>query len=192
MITASSKLRKRTKSKKRQSKKPVTIHKSKKGFLTKLIGVLVTTYCIFAAFPTFYSRVWLSPSVSINPNDPFANRFEVSNTGSFAVYNIRIKAKFSGQFGMNTFNNINVAAKPEIIPELEPGQHPVQWIPVTFNIPIRETYKFDLRLEITFTPSFVWWHRTLHQRFVTIRSKDGHFQWLEYPYEEPTNDSKKD
>ncbi|MGA7563057.1 MAG: hypothetical protein WBW55_07645 [Desulfobaccales bacterium] len=182
---ANSKGRKRPRARKLHRKMAIPTRQSKKWFLTKTVGFLVTMYFLLAAFPTFYSRVWVSPSVSINPNDPFATRFEVSNTGSFAVYNTRLKAKFSGQLGMNTFNNINVEAKPEIIPELEPGQHPVQWIPVIFNMPSRETDKFDLRLEITFKPSFVWWNRTLHQRFVTIRTKDGQFRWTEYPYDSP-------
>jgi hypothetical protein len=185
---ANSQQHKRTKSKKIRSIKPVTIQKTKKQFLTKtraLIGGIVTIYCIFAAFPTFYSRVWLSPSVSINPNDPFATRFEVSNIGSFSVYNVHIKAEFSATIATNTFNRERLSAKPDIIPELEPGQRPVLWIPVIANIPCNENDKVDLRLEITFRPSFVWWHRTLHQRFVTIRTQGGLFKWTEYSYNSP-------
>ena len=98
------------------------------------------------------------------------------------------KAKFSGQLGMNTFNNINVEAKPEIIPELEPGQHPVQWIPVIFNMPSREKQiNLIYVLKSTFKPSFVWWNRTLHQRFIVRQfdTKDGQFRWTEYPYDSP-------
>ncbi len=185
---ANSRQHKRTKSKKRSSRKPIAIQIPRRKFLTKtrgLIGGIVTIYCIFAAFPTFYSRVWLSPSISINPNDPFATRFEVSNTGSFSVYNVHINAEISGTMSTNTFDKMGFSAKPDIIPELEPGQHPVQWVPIIMNIPLNEKDKYDLRLEITFRPSFVWWHRTLHQRFITIRSTNGQFRWTEYPYGSP-------
>jgi hypothetical protein len=159
-----------------------------------------------SAVTIFVPRVNISPTQTFDPPTPFSVRFEVQNGGFFDVHDVHLTARVNGRVGgivvgKGQEKDTNLAAfmqrHPEkygpvlgLLPEMEPsfiskigpGHKPASWMNITLlKVKTREGDVLDAVVSASFRPSFAWWHRTTTQRFISIRSQDGSFGWVEAP-----------
>lgn len=172
------------------------------------VGIVALPLAWLSAVTIFVPRVNISPTQTFDPPTPFSVRFEVQNDGFFDVYDVNLSARVNGRvggmvFGKGQKNDTNLATmmerhpeiygpildlapgmEPSFISKIEPGHKPACWMNITLmKVKTREGDGLDAVVAVSFRPSFAWWHKTIKQRFISIRSQDGSFGWVEVPLE---------
>jgi hypothetical protein len=124
----------------------------------------------------------VSPIATLDPSDPFATKFSVSNEGSLAIKDVRLsclanaKAKTAegGRMEMmdstSYMGNIgNLAANDKATARCN------------IRIKINEWLTGDMLVTVEYSPSFYPWRQTRKFRFVGERGSDDVLHWFQQP-----------
>jgi hypothetical protein len=123
----------------------------------------------------------ISASDTLNPQEPFATKFDVKNESLFKVQNITFKYKprdivFTGGGSVVSkggFLNWN----KEPIPFLESGETTSLLLPKPpYSSPVA---KADIELHVSYRPAFLPFEKHKAKRFVTSVASDGSLHWME-------------
>jgi hypothetical protein len=144
-----------------------------------LIGgaaVLVTLSGGLALFP----RISVSSAASLEPHNPFATVFIISNDGYFSIHDATFRCVI---LNAEDESHARVIAPQGIqptnlnIPEIGAGEkstHACPW-PFKFETPMLSA---DLIFLVSYRPSLIPWRQEKAFRFGTAKNKDGQLIWL--------------
>ena len=148
-------------------------------------------YVAFALVSWAASLMIFKPVVGIdvfsNRDDASAVRLQVANNSTFSIYNVRTRAILTGTFYGVRYNNVGRIGKPNIVPEIESGTKPAQFVLSFRDLPLelpfgpmRDTDQMKMNVVTTFRASFTWWDTKRERPFVAMRVRDG-VEWVEIP-----------
>lgn len=121
-------------------------------------------------------------SISLDDSNPFKVRFVFVNSGSTSAHKVIYRCwtqhtQITGWrfFAVSTFE---VGMPHLAAEEVEPGE-PVD--AQCYNDVAATVLKSELRLQLTYRPSFVFWTKAKMFRFVFMRTSDGKTHWIPEP-----------
>ena len=153
----------------------------------KLIVATSVVLCTIVSFLSLTPNISVSTSQSLDPKDPLATPFVITNNGPLPVHDVEIL------FGINkmttpppmnqTILNLSLGYAKPPIPTLKARETMTFWCPPVFKFKDPINYG-DISVLVSYRPDFLFWRKTVPYRFVTLRSKEGTIFWYGKPESE--------
>lgn len=161
--------------------------KRKRIAIGATIGAVLTVFSLPSSLSVFLSKISVTFEALEDITEALSPKFRISNESTFSVYDVTPTASYSGiASGRNKVDDISVEVRPKVIPEIEPGSRPSQFIARNLEfLPITTENRIDFRLRIRFRPAWVWWHREVRRQFSGHSKQDRVMEWEEVPWTEP-------
>ena len=132
----------------------------------------------------------ISPLSSLNPSDPFATPFEISNNGYIDLYDVRFLCSYKDVESIYGSKILTPGADEETtggftsdslaVEHLDRGRKATITCPFPFVLP-GPISKADIRIVISFRPEWLLWKKHHVNRFTMAKDAAGQFRWFEQP-----------
>jgi hypothetical protein len=186
--------KKDTQQKHKDSTHPIMLQKWQSKILLwlsqfwKLIVVFSVVLGIIVSFLSLTPNIAVSTSQSLDPKDPLATPFVITNNGLLPIHSVEIL------FGINTITtpppwnqtvkNLSLGyAKPPLA-VLDAHEPKTFWCPQAIKFPVPINLG-DIAILVSYRPTFLFWRKKAERRFVTEKSQDGTIYWYSKPLSEP-------
>jgi hypothetical protein len=179
--------RKKHKANKKQPKPALRQSSSLKWFVRfwKTICIVSVVLGLIVSLLSLIPNISVSTSQSLDPNDPLATPFIITNHGLLPIHSIEIRCLFNK---VATVDNVQVMGielgyvKPPL-PILYKYEQKTFWCPkgIKFRTPINFG---DISIIVSYRPDWLMWRQIKLHRFETVRNKSGILFWYSKPLSE--------
>jgi hypothetical protein len=150
--------------------------------LGQILGWLALGFGIFGGALLFQSRVSVTPSDPLDPNDPFTTTFTVTNEGTFPIYDVYLACEIqrvgNPPRNIQIINTRTALGAEDTIPVMRPDQATTTLCDLPFGFPDdAQPTAGDVEIQVEFDPKFLW-RTTKEYRFTTVRTADGRLRWI--------------
>jgi len=145
----------------------------------KIAAAFALLLTVVGSFYSFMPKLLISASDTLNPQKPFATKFEIKNESLFRVSNVVFKYRPRGIFftqGGSVSGEGFLAPNKKPIPYLESGESTSLLLPAP---PMGDVIKADIEFIISYRPAFLPFQIHKRKRFITEKAADNSFHWLE-------------
>ncbi len=151
----------------------------------RVVSIIALLIGLSAAILQHLPRISVIPSSSLDPSNPFATPFTVSNDGYLDVYNATIvcNLKYVKDANENTVvGPFPVYGQTTLARDLAPGfpvtvpcNFPSRGAAVLFEAPIATA---KISISVQFRPAFLPWRRSRAYNFFMARDNQGQIHWF--------------
>ncbi len=159
-----------------------------KIFFSIVVNALAIWGVVLSTWVVFNPRVFVHPSVALDPENPAFTPFVVHNQGYLAIYDVKLSSsikylKFPGDItviGLGDYTN-RFSNPKHVASVIAPGEQYSELLPFT-GMEHNKFENADIAIVLTFKPIKLlpWTRETLH-RFVATQGKDKQWHWLPEP-----------
>jgi hypothetical protein len=135
-------------------------------------------------------KIAVSPLSSLNPSDPFATPFEISNVGYLNLYDVKFLCSYKDVESANGSKILTPGADEETTggfttdslaaERLDRGRKATITCPFLFRFPAPISTA-DIRIVISFRPEWSVWKKHHVRRFTLAKDAAGQSRWFEQP-----------
>jgi len=159
-----------------------------KIFLKVVLNALAIWGVVLSTWVVFNPRVFVYPSVALDPKNPAFTPFVVHNQGYMAIHDVKFSCsmkylKLPGDItviGLGDYTN-RFSNPKHVANVIAPGEQYSELLPFT-GMEHNTFENADIAIVLTFKPIkwLPWSRETLH-RFVATQGKDSQWHWLPEP-----------
>jgi hypothetical protein len=152
-----------------------------------LLGVPGIYIGILSALP----RVSVSSPSSLDPSDPFASAFVISNDGYLDLYDVKFRCfpDVLNDFGSHIKVEMNekpidwggISNDQMAASQISPNKRATILCPFPFKLLGGPISRGTLRIAVHFRPEWLPWRVRRVTKFVLAKDASGQFRWLEEP-----------
>ena len=159
-----------------------------KIFFSIVVNVLAIWGVVLSTWVVFNPRVFVHPSVALDPKNPAFTPFVVHNKSYLAIHDVKFSCsvkyfKLPGDItviGLGDYTN-RFSNPKHVANVIAPGEQYSELLPFT-GMEHNTFENADIAIVLTFKPIkwLPWTRETLH-RFVATQGKDRQWHWLPEP-----------
>jgi len=145
----------------------------------KFAAAFVLLLTVSGSYYSFSPKLTISASDTLNPQKPFATKFEITNESVFRVNDVIFKYRPRGIFfngGGSVSGEGFLAPDKKPIPFLESGETTSLLLPAP---PMGDVIRADIEFVVSYRPSFLPFQIHKKKRFTTEKGSDNTYHWLE-------------
>ena len=170
--------------------------KPKRTLVRKIFLFVWNTYAALAVFATIWiavnPRVYVYPSVNLDPTNPVFTPFVVRNEGYLAIRDVKfwcsmkyLKLASGGPLiiGMGDYDN-SFSDPAQVSRVIAPGEEASELLPLS-NMEHNQFENADITVNLSYRPFRLWpfslWINKEKHRFETRQGADEQWHWLPQP-----------
>jgi hypothetical protein len=152
----------------------------------KLIVAFSVVLGIIVSFLAISPSITVSTSQSLDPADPLATSFLITNTGLLPIHSIIFLCQLNKVVTTQpvTYIHFKLGYATPPLPILYPQEQKTFWAPKIINFPY-PIVSADINILVSYRPDFLFWHKSKSYRFVTVPNKESILFWYGKPEAEP-------